>query len=713
MTQTSIGTTVTQGVSAPSGVINEPPIGVFAALMERERGIPNTAIRITSIQEDALKFGDSSPIGALSREYIELVDANRGAYGLNYVGVRVLDETQCAVAKGSLYVNAPGNATITVTTTVQGVYGTTGKVVRVTVAGFAVGDTVGFVLGGLTISYTVQLGDTASTIYTAWNTAITTAQGNGNLDALGVTSSAPGTYLQLTEVVNSLVSTGIVTDNPLELQFSSVPTNLPSGKKVRVVPSVGTAPTPDANLGIYWVATGSSASRLLILADPNLTQTTAVGIASPTQTFTLTYSSEPQVSPFVNYAGNTEVATIWAGQKGKKDPGDWANYTQSSGGVQTAGVRVAYQKPVAGNSNKHTLVVTYVKGSSIYTQTHAAQTLSELFEIVNRDSDYVTIQKRSDQAIAVNQTVRLSGGIYSAPVEQDYYPVPDDSAPKGLAVLDTEFTIDTIVCPEITTQSMAQVMQVYTSNRSDVHALFTPAFGASTPAVESLAQALSTSTLESARLSIIHAWARKADEVNELWIPWTAVTIGAGLIRKRNAQGQEANIPAAGTDAPALNVSDHFPKLSPASIDRLALNFNVNCVVFKPKYGRYQFTSRTTSSNELYISQSVMYGTDFIVRILRENFDNLGQNISSPEFWSIAIQKLNNLGTDLYRRGYLERSVPQDTSWKIISDTSNNPVTQSRRERNLDVQYVPAECVETVTIRLNRNDGVLSISQIS
>ena len=68
-----------------------------------------------------------------------------------------------------------------------------------------------------------------------------------------------------------------------------------------------------------------------------------------------------------------------------------------------------------------------------------------------------------------------------------------------------------------------------------------------------------------------------------------------------------------------------------------------------------------------------------------------------------------------YDNGALEQSIPFENAkacaYVGICDQTNNPAGQDRKQLNAAFNIIPSECTETVVISLNRNDGVLTVSE--
>ena len=87
------------------------------------------------------------------------------------------------------------------------------------------------------------------------------------------------------------------------------------------------------------------------------------------------------------------------------------------------------------------------------------------------------------------------------------------------------------------------------------------------------------------------------------------------------------------------------------------------------------------------------------------------QKPNTPELKREMLVKLRQYFKTEYDNGALERSVDFDTAYQGICDNSNNPPGQDRKLINVDVLWIPTECTESIRLSLQRNDGVLNVTE--
>lgn len=99
MSSVPLGVSLTEGISTGITPFSQAAKYNIGLLMERQRGIPNKAVRVLSLQEDRLLFGDVSAemFGAYVTRHLF---KNAQNFGAIVYGVRILDEDDSDTATG-------------------------------------------------------------------------------------------------------------------------------------------------------------------------------------------------------------------------------------------------------------------------------------------------------------------------------------------------------------------------------------------------------------------------------------------------------------------------------------------------------------------------------------------------------------------------------------------------------------------------------------
>lgn len=303
---------------------------------------------------------------------------------------------------------------------------------------------------------------------------------------------------------------------------------------------------------------------------------------------------------------------------------------------------------------------------------------------------------------------QLSGGIYIAPAEAEFYPVSDPIEPTGLACFDG-VDVQIIATTEYNTLSMALVGRDYCADRKDAIFVANLPFSPSEQIVRSY-----SNQLQNANTSFIagyNCWVKTSDDNGGyVWVPSTGCVLGAGFVRVPSQQGDFIHIPPAGHGSAFVDVVDILPRLVTQEVlNRYTRDYTVNSVVYQERLGFFIMTSRTYSTNPLYHSIHIRLQTSYYIRALQNNLGWALQRPNTPELKKSLQIACRTFFLTEYANGALERSVKFEEACVIICDQTNNPASQDRKELNMDIDWIPTEVAEAIKISLNRNDGILLI----
>lgn len=322
--------------------------------------------------------------------------------------------------------------------------------------------------------------------------------------------------------------------------------------------------------------------------------------------------------------------------------------------------------------------------------------------MVNVESAEIT--KRVDEVFVAN----LEGGVDGTVVESDFYPVKSGLSSKGLACFDG-FDVQILACTEFHSLTMAQSLNAYLSEWKNPVGVVNLPLDADEGTAELYANALQTNG--KSFIAGYIDWVKVPDENGDpVLIPALGPILGAAFIRTPYVQGDFIHIPPAGTDSLFNYVIEVIPaRLSQSSINKIVQQFTTNIIQYVDNLGYYVGSSRTYSTNELYMSIHIRLQTSYYVRSLYAALRYAEQKPNTPELKREVLTTLRLFFQTEYNNGALERSVPFATAYRGICDTSNNPLSQDRKLLNVDVLWIPTECTESVQLSLQRNDGILSV----
>lgn len=308
-------------------------------------------------------------------------------------------------------------------------------------------------------------------------------------------------------------------------------------------------------------------------------------------------------------------------------------------------------------------------------------------------------------------TATLAGGIDGNVTEDDFKPVESATNPKGLACFNG-YDVQIIACTEFHSLSMAKVLNEYLKERKSPIGVINLPLNADEGTAELYADELQTSGV-SYLAGAYMGWVKiPDDDGNAMLIPAIGPVLGAAYIRTPYLQGDFIHIPPGGTDSLFNNVLEVIPaRLEQSTINKLVQQLSCNIIQYAENTGYYVGSSRTYSTNDLYCSIHIRLQTSYYVRALNSVMRFAEQKPNTPELKREMLVKLRQYFKEEYDNGALERSEDFDTVYQGICDKSNNPTGQDRKLINVDVLWIPTECTESIRLSLQRNDGVLNVTE--
>lgn len=608
----NVGVTVQEGVANGVTPFVEASKFSIGLLMERERGLANTPVMVTSLQEDRIRFGGitSDMYGAIMTKNLF---NNAGVYGAEVHGVRIIDDVNSKAAFGILK-DGSKDPLITQEHVTDPAAGQ-GSVDDILLGTLTQGDILYIYCGTDKVQVTVGADTTHETVLAAIKVAILAE----------ISANPTGAW-----AVNYADSTVVA-----------------------------------------HVVEPAHAAYLRITGNVNLI---------------FTY--------YLDYVSTDAIIKFWAGQLGSKDLGTWGNNLS------------IVCSPKSGVNGVYTLNVYY---KSALKETFQALTWAALITSVNTSSYYIYAEPINTALATLDdtQTVAFIGGVYVAPVEADFYGVADPKA--GLNLLDGE-DVQIIANTEHHTLTMAQQGEIYATNRANCVYIANLPYLADTAVVISFATALQKDT--PSFINGYDFWVKTTDdEGTPIWAPAIGCILGAGYVRTPNMSRGNVWIPPAGLDSVLADVSDITPRINDqTTINLYVQRYTTNVAVFRKGKGFFIFSSRTYSTNPLYHSIHVRRMTNWLVGTIKDNTLFAAQKPLTLSLRRELVVSLTMYMKGVYADGGLENSIPFEEACQVICDKTNNPPSQDRKMLNVDIQWIPVECTEAVTIRLNRNDGILIVN---
>ena len=416
-------------------------------------------------------------------------------------------------------------------------------------------------------------------------------------------------------------------------------------------------------------------------------------ILSPNNTvYTTTTSS-------INDATSESIFEVVAGREGEEDPGEWGNNLR---------IRVYPINHPNGSPDGYKLEVFY-KGYLVETFISNADDWQSLVDAVNQRSSYVLINPIDlGKVLTLNAfDGSLSGGVYIAPTNADYEPKYHSvtQEPMGMAIFEG-VDVQLLSCPEMFSVNYAKLCDDFARNTNKFF-LFNLPYLATESVIQSYYNGLFTPD-QSFCASILN-WAEvPADQNgNKIWVPAIGYALGSGYIRKAGLYNGYVWTPPAGIETNSKGIYRFtHDNLSEDTLGRYVKKWRTNVVKYVKNVGFCLWSSRTYSNNTLFESIHVRLETNWIIANVKVRNEKFIQRINTPSLQKDM--KVDNLiwFKNLYEKGGIERSIPFDDAVIIDIETSK----ENRKEVEMEIAWIPPECIEHLHIKVSRNDGILILN---
>ena len=196
-------------------------------------------------------------------------------------------------------------------------------------------------------------------------------------------------------------------------------------------------------------------------------------------------------------------------------------------------------------------------------------------------------------------------------------------------------------------------------------------------------------------------------EGNKIWIPSIGYALGAGYIRKSGLHNGYVWIPPAGVETNSNGIFRFtHDNLSSDTLGRYVKKWRTNVVKYIKNVGFCLWSSRTYSNNDLFESIHVRLETNWLIENVKLRNEKFVQRLNTPTLQKEI--KVDNLiwFKNLYEQGGIEASIPFEDAVIISVET----LKENRKEMELEIAWIPPECIEHIHIKVSRNDGVLILN---
>lgn len=299
----------------------------------------------------------------------------------------------------------------------------------------------------------------------------------------------------------------------------------------------------------------------------------------------------------------------------------------------------------------------------------------------------------------------LSSGDDGNVSESDFYSVYDSVNPKGFACFDG-VDVQIIASTEYHSLTLASNLRAYLENRKDPIGLVNLPLNADEGTAE-----LWSYTLQSNDVSFLACylgWVKVYDDNGYLTvIPSIGAILGAAYLRTPYQYGDQIHIPPGGIDSTFVSVADVIPqRVSQSMVNSVVKDHTCNVIRYLEGYGYYVGSSRSYSVNPLYQSIHIRMQTSYYKRLMDARLKFWEQKPNTPENTNAALAKLYSMFFNEYNVGALERSIPFEQAYQVLQVR-----TTDRKFVSIKVLWIPTECTEGILVSLERNDGILNITE--
>lgn len=413
----------------------------------------------------------------------------------------------------------------------------------------------------------------------------------------------------------------------------------------------------------------------------------------------------PNDAPFtvttatINVVASEEIMKVFAGRMGEQDKGTWGNDLR---------VRAYPIGHVNGSPDGYRLEVLYNGYQMEYYISNGAD-WDSLVSAVNQRSEYITLVP-TDLGVALIANpvdVTLTGGIYVAPEATDFEPALNEStqAPEGMRLFEG-VDVQLLACPEVFSTDFAKKCIDFAEETRKFFVFSLP-YLATESVVETYFNALLTN-VQSAGASYLNWIEVPADrDGNKIWVPGIGYALGAGYVRKAGMYNGYVWTPPAGIETVAKGIYRFtHDNLTDDTMGRYVKKWRTNVVKYIKNVGFCLYSSRTYSTDTLFESIHVRLETNWLIENILVRNQRFLQRLASPTV--LKDTRLDNLiwMKNLYEQGGIEASIPFEQA--VIVET--NILKENRKELELEISWIPPECIEHIHIKLNRNDGILILN---
>jgi len=393
-----------------------------------------------------------------------------------------------------------------------------------------------------------------------------------------------------------------------------------------------------------------------------------------------------------------DIFEVVAGRQGEEDMGVWGNDLRT---------RVYPIGHVNGSPDGYKMEVFY-KGYLVETYISDGTDWQSLVDAINQRSEFVMVNPIDlTKVLNVVFDASFSGGVYNAPTATDFEPKYNSvtQEPEGMAIFEG-VDVQILACPEIFSVTYAKLCDDF-ARKILKFFVFNLPYLATESVIQSYYNALFSPDQSFCAGYLNWAEVPADQNGNKIWIPSIGYVLGSGYIRKAGLYNGYVWTPPAGIETNSKGIFRFtHDNLSEDTLGRYVKKWRCNVVKYVKNVGFCTWSSRTYSNNTLFESIHVRLETNWIIANVKVRNEKFIQRINTPSLQKDM--KTDNLiwFKNLYEQGGIERSIKFEDAVIISVET----LKENRKEMELEIAWIPPECIEHIHIKVSRNDGILILN---
>lgn len=388
--------------------------------------------------------------------------------------------------------------------------------------------------------------------------------------------------------------------------------------------------------------------------------------------------------------------SVTAGYRGVQDRGAWGE-----------GISVE----IASNSEDVALFDLIVRYRGTVVETWPALSMNTALDnfvadVVNNEfagSKYVIVAATGAVNPPVTAATNLVGGVDGAYADR----ATELNAYADSIDLFELFNIQLLVCPEAHEETVVSKALTHCQNKGDRMFVGHTPFNFDAGAAKGYGKGFQGSKVYGA---LYFPWIRVADPLGtQKWIPPTGHVLGVYARTDLERGIWKAPAGNAARLNGALDIRHHITDVDHTD---LVKNGSVNAVRFIPGQGIVIDSSRTLSTNTIWLYVNVRLLFNFVKSSLMSGLRWVVQEPNDDALWNkVKFNSVTPFLMGLWRRGAFGPGAPNEV-FTVKIDAENNPAANIQQGiLNIEVYFYPSRPAETIIITVGQQEGGASASE--